>query len=178
MPPIILAPRQKFRFAQPANSASKSVRMPRERVIARAIVANTDPPRVCLRKLPNWASLSPDDALSLSHRHARRDSFESGGHNVQTAYRNRCTTRTHLSVCCCPVRGRNNRPRATTARYGETKIVNRTQAGRRPKQSDHDGSRQHGVVCAYGAAPCCLDLEMALKSSNLPKVLDHDDRDD
>jgi hypothetical protein len=47
-------------------------------VIVRTIVAITDLPRVCPRKLPKLASLSLGEALSLSHRSACRDSPDKG----------------------------------------------------------------------------------------------------
>jgi hypothetical protein len=39
------------------------------------------------------------------------------------------------------------------------------------------GAGSTGLHMPYGAVPCCLDRSVALNSSNLSKVLGHDDRD-
>ena len=87
-------------------------------VVARAIVAITDLPRVCPRKLPKLASLSLGEALSLSHRSARRVLPDKGGHNVQIAYRNGYSSGTDRSLRSCAEHGRCNRPRAAMGRQG------------------------------------------------------------
>jgi hypothetical protein len=102
-------------------------------------VADTDPPRVCPRKLPKPASLRPGDALSLRHSLARRDS---GGHNVQIAFRGRCGARIDLSVRGCPVRGRRTRTRATTAHHRTKQQIERTPIFRRNNLSRGQAARR------------------------------------
>jgi hypothetical protein len=87
-------------------------------VVARAIVAITDLPQVCPRKLPKLASLSLGEALSLSHRSGRRVSPDKGGHNVQIAYRNGFSPGIDRSLRSCADRGRCNCAHAAMGRRG------------------------------------------------------------
>ena len=146
-------------------------------------MTTTNSPRVRPRKLPKLASLSLGEALPFSHGNARRDSSDTGGHNVQIDRRNRFRTRVDHSLHNSADRGRRNRPRRAMGRHRTQCQVGRTAAVRQMILRRAQTARRNVPT---GTVSCCLDrlvlLEVmlldVLGSSGQRRALSHADGGD
>ena len=142
----------------------------------------TNSPRDRPRKLPKLASLSLGEALPFSHSSARRDSSDTGGHNVQIDRRNRFRTRVDHSLHNSADRGRCHRPRRALGRHRTQYQVERATAVRRMTPSRAQTARCN---IPPRTAPWCIDplamLEVLMLEVGSPgqrKALGHADGGD